>query len=373
MKRKIKIIISTFACLTMMFNLVACSQENNVSTSGSTTSEEDNVTLKLSYGHGISDPAKSDETAFGYYFKEYIDEHCDSINVQLYGGATLGSSEDVMGSIAANTVEMGVYEVGTLNNYDPETMVFSLPGAFRDSEEVNYMIDSQWAKDFFEESSKNTNLMVLGGACKGMRCFNVEGYELREVEDIAGLTLRVMDTPLYVELIEALGANPVPMAMSEVYVAIQNNVIDGQENPVVNIVNNSSCYNAAYYESIYVLGKINGTYPANSLGLSPYAHNGVYFVGNGGSFSGLYSVTSGAFIYAPETGASICVAADNSNVQVNNSWCDSAAVGNNATMQTQSVSNLWLAMGKNAKYNGISNSKIDKYSYFTTDDLSVFY
>lgn len=237
MKRKIKIIISTFACLTMMFNLVACSQENTVSNSGSTTSEKDKVTLKLSYGHGISDPAKSDETAFGYYFKEYIDEHCDSIDVQLYGGATLGSSEDVMGSIAANTVEMGVYEVGTLNNYDPETMVFSLPGAFRDSEEVNYMIDSQWAKDFFEESSKDTNLMVLGGACKGMRCFNVEGYELRKVEDIAGLTLRVMDTPLYVELIEALGANPVPMAMSEVYVAIQNNVIDGQENPVVNIVN----------------------------------------------------------------------------------------------------------------------------------------
>ena len=152
-----------------------------------------------------------------------------------------------------------------------------------------------------------------------------------------------------------------------------SNIIVVGPNAVVNIVNNSSCYNAAYYESIYVLGKINGTHPENSLGLSPYAHNGVYFVGNGGSFSGLYNVNSGGFIYAPETGASICIAADNSNVQVNNSWCDSAAVGNNATMMTQSVSNLWLAMGKNAKYNGISNSKLDKYSYFTTDNLSVFY
>ena len=242
MKRTMKTGISALLSLVMVLGLAACgggnsSNPDSASSGSAGTPKTEVVTLKVSVNHGATDPNKSDETAYGYYFKEYMDEHCDSIKVELYTGGTLGHSADVMGSIAANTVEMGIYEVGTLNNYDPQTMVFSLPGAFRNMDEVNHVIDSEWAMNLLDESSKKTNLMVLGGSCKGMRCFTVDGYELRTVDDIAGLTFRVMDTPLYVELVKALGANPVPMAMSEVYVAIQNNVIDGQENPVVNLVN----------------------------------------------------------------------------------------------------------------------------------------
>lgn len=241
MKRNKKVVISALLSLVMLLGLVACGggqgSEAGSSTSAAPPPKDEVVTLKISINHGSTDPNKSDETAYGHYFKEYMDEHCDTIEVEVYTGGTLGHSADVMGSIAANTVEMGVYEIGTLNNYDPETMVFSLPGAFRNGDEVNHVIDSEWTKDMLGKSSENTNLMVLGGSCKGMRCFTVDGHELRTVDDIAGLTFRVMDTPLYVELVKALSANPVPMAMSEVYVAIQNNVIDGQENPVVNLVN----------------------------------------------------------------------------------------------------------------------------------------
>lgn len=246
MKKAISILLS----MSLILGLVACGSkpaapsepDTSKPASSAPAKEEvkkDPIKLKVSVNHGATDPNKSDETMYGYAFKEYMDEHCDTIDVELYTGGTLGHSADVMGSIAANTVEMGIYEVGTLNNYDPNTMVFSLPGAFRNADEVNYMVDSDWAKNLLEESSKTTNLKVLGASCKGMRCFSVDGYELRTVDDIAGLTFRVMDTPLYVELVKALSANPVPMAMSEVYVAIQNGVIDGQENPLPNIVNDT--------------------------------------------------------------------------------------------------------------------------------------
>lgn len=240
MKKAIAFLLS----MTLLLSLTACgntSQPSSTSASGTdnSTSNTEKIKLKVSVNHGATDPSKSDETAYGYAFKEYMDAHCDSIDVELYIGGTLGSSADVIGSIAANTVEMGIYDVATLNNYDPNTMVLSLPGAFRNSDEVDYVIDSDWAKNLLDESSKISNLKVLGGSCKGMRCFSVVDHELRTVDDIAGLTFRVQDSPLYVQLVKALSANPVPMAMSEVYVAIQNGVIDGQENPLCNIVNDT--------------------------------------------------------------------------------------------------------------------------------------
>ena len=225
----------------MITGLAACGNQGSSSGSGSGSGSpsgggEEQVTIKLGYTHGTSNPEESDEVMYAQTFKEYVEANSDSITVELYPGGTLGSQADTTGAVSAGTTEMTIQNSSQLNNYDPNTMIFSLPGAFRDIEETNKVLDSEWAMDLMDQSREITGIRVLGQSCTGMRCFTVSGNELRTVDDIAGLTFRVPESPIYNVILQELSANPVPMPSSEMYVAMQNHVVDGQENPIQNIV-----------------------------------------------------------------------------------------------------------------------------------------
>lgn len=194
------------------------------------------VTIKLGYTHSNPDREASDEVMYAETFKEYVEANCDSMKVELYPGNALGSQPDTVGAVAAGTVQMTIQNSSLLNNYDPNTMIFSMPGAFKDIEETNAVMDSDWAKGIMEETGKNTGIRILGNSCTGMRSFTCKGHEMRSVEDAKGLTFRVPDSPVYTEMVNALSANAVPMPSSEMYVAMQNGVVDGQENPIQNVV-----------------------------------------------------------------------------------------------------------------------------------------
>lgn len=198
--------------------------------------DEKEVTIKLGYTHSNPNPEESDEVMYAETFKKYVEENCDSIKVELYPGNALGSQPDTVGAVSAGTVQMTIQNSSLLNNYDPNTMIFNMPGAFLDIEETNAVMDSDWAKEILEETCKNTGIRVLGNSCTGMRSFTCKGHEMRSVEDAKGLTFRVPDSPVYTEMVNALSANAVPMPSSEMYVAMQNGVVDGQENPIQNVV-----------------------------------------------------------------------------------------------------------------------------------------
>lgn len=242
--RKITAIVLS---LVMIFALAACSQTaqsspaataapSNSSGEAPTASAEEAVVIKFGYTPGDLEPTQSREIMYATTFKEYVESHSDSITVELYPSDTLGSANDVVGAIAAGTVQMGVYDFSLINNYFPETMVFCMPGAFRDNDEVNAIADTKWASDLFAKTAETTGIHILSVVSGGMRCFTTKGYEVRTVEDAKGLTFRVMDSAIYVKMIEAISANAVPMPGSEMYVAMQNGVVDGHENTIPNIL-----------------------------------------------------------------------------------------------------------------------------------------
>lgn len=241
-----KKIMSLLLVLCMIFALAACggktpaesenSAKSPAGTSDADAAKEDPIVIKFGYTPGDLEPSQSREIMYATTFKEYVESHSDSISVELYPSDTLGSANDVVGAIAAGTVQMGVYDFSLINNYFPETMVFCMPGAFKDNDEVNAVADTEWAKQLFDKTAEKTGIHILSVVSGGMRCFTAKGHELHTVEDAKGLTFRVMDSAIYVKMIEAISANPVPMAGSEMYVAMQNGVVDGHENTIPNIL-----------------------------------------------------------------------------------------------------------------------------------------
>ena len=229
--------LAALLSLSLILSMSACNTSSNEpSGSSSAGSSEEEIVIKFGYTPGDLPPEESREVAYATAFKEYVEANSDSIRVELYGSDTLGSANDVVGAIAAGTVQMGVYDFSLLNNYHQDTMVFAMPGAFQDNDEVNAVADTQWAQDMFQEIADSTGIRVLSVVSGGMRCFTTQDIELRTVEDANGVTFRVMDSPIYIKMTEAISANPVPMAGSEMYVAMQNGVVDGHENTIPNIL-----------------------------------------------------------------------------------------------------------------------------------------
>ena len=197
---------------------------------------EEQIVIKFGRTPGDLEPTASREVMYATAFKEYVESHSDSIKVELYPSDTLGSANDVVGAIAAGTVEMGAYDFSLINNYYPETMVFCMPGAFLNNDEVNATADTDWAAQLFAKTAEETGIRVLSVVSGGMRCVTTPGYQIHTVDEAKGLTFRVMDSPIYIKMVEAISANPVPMPGSEMYVAMQNGVVDGHENTIPNIL-----------------------------------------------------------------------------------------------------------------------------------------
>lgn len=193
--------------------------------------------IKMGYSPGNLKPEESMEIMYGHVFKQEVEKLSGGrIEVEIYQSDSLGSASDTVGAISMGSVEMGQYEIALWAPYNRDTMIFSLPGMLRDKDEAVAMFNSDYArKNILDVLEKKANTRVLGGLCKGFRCFTTKGRPLKVPADMKGLSIRVMDSPMYVKMIESLSANPIILAGSEMYTAMKNGVVDGHENAVLSI------------------------------------------------------------------------------------------------------------------------------------------
>ena len=157
------------------------------------------------------------------------------VRVDIYPSEQLGNQTEMVQGVQAGTIEIATPNYAILNSYFPETILPTVPGFLSDAEEVNAIMSGPWGQDLHERMEKATGIKVLSSLSNGFRCFT-SNKPLSTVDSIKGQTFRVMQNQLSVQMVEALGAHAVPMASGEMYQALQNGIVDGQENPVNNIL-----------------------------------------------------------------------------------------------------------------------------------------
>ncbi len=222
MKKAVSVILFTLILLTM----------------GCGVSTAESYTIKFGLSNGIEVPENDCEATFALAFKEYLEEKSNGeIIVELYPNKQLGNATEMMTGVSAGTIEMSVINSNSFASIYPDSMALSCPGLFASESEVDAVMESEWGRAFFEKMAETTNCFVITARSNGMRCFTTSNRELTTVETAKGVTFRVMESPVCVRMVEALGANAVPMAGSEMYTAMQNGTVDGQENPIGPILN----------------------------------------------------------------------------------------------------------------------------------------
>lgn len=144
--------------------------------------------------------------------------------------STLGGDVQVLSSVQGGTIDFASMNSGILQGIQKEFAIFDFPFMFDSGPEADKVLDGPFGKKLADmlPSKGLYNLVYLE---LGFRQITNSKRLITKASDIEGLKLRVIQSPIYVDTFSALGANPVPMNFSEVYTALEQKTIDGQENP----------------------------------------------------------------------------------------------------------------------------------------------
>lgn len=157
------------------------------------------------------------------------------IAVKLFPGGTLGGDLQTVSALQGGTVEMTVLNAGILSAQAKEFGIYDFPFLFATPQEADAVTDGPFGKKLLDKLAAK-NLVGLGYWELGFRNLTNSKKPITKAEDIAGLKIRVIQSPIYIDMFNALGANAVPMPFPELYSAMEQKAVDGQENPFSTIL-----------------------------------------------------------------------------------------------------------------------------------------
>ena len=168
-------------------------------------------------------------------FKEIVEKNSSGkLKVNIFPGGTLGSDQANVSAIQGGSLEMASMNSGIFASQVKEFGVFDFPFMFATTKEADAVVDGAFGKKMHAKLEEK-GLIGLAYYELGFRHLTNGKRAINKVSDIEGLKLRVIPNPINVDWVKALGANPTPLPFPELYAALEQKAVDGQENPVATI------------------------------------------------------------------------------------------------------------------------------------------
>lgn len=167
----------------------------------------------------------------GVKFSELVEQKSGGkMIVRLYPGGVFGSDAQVLTSLQSGSIDFSAMNTGILQTLVKEFAVVDFPFLFNDAKEVDAIMDGPVGRQLADKLPEK-GLVSLAYYDLGFRNLTNSKRPIKKLEDLQGLSIRVIQSPIYIDTFNALDAKAVPMAFSEVYFALEQKKIDGQENP----------------------------------------------------------------------------------------------------------------------------------------------
>jgi len=194
-----------------------------------------------------------------YKFAEIVEaETGGSIKVEVYPDGQLGGDLQVFEALKIGSVQGATMSTGPIASFAPRFNIFDLPFLFKDTDTAYAILDGEIGQELLNDLPE-VGVIGLSYMENGFRDLTNNKREVKTPDDVRGLKIRTLENKLHVELWKTLGATPTPMAFTELYTALDQGVVDGQENPPGNVLLNK------FYEVQKYLTKTGHVYNASPL------------------------------------------------------------------------------------------------------------
>lgn len=232
-------------CLAVLlsFLLFSCNSSNN-----SKDGINKKKIIRVSYDDPVDFTSEIHMTA--WIFQQYVNDNSKTLEVKLYGSGALGHEREVYEALqlgaGASCVISGT---AMLNNFSPKTGVLDLSFLWKDYDHVHRVLDNEVGDSLNAELNK-VGIKVLGWLDSwGYRNIITANKEIKSPEDIRGLKIRTIQTPMNIAALNTMGANATPMAFGEIYSSLQTGVLDGFEHNAT-IVSSKKFYEVVKYMAV---------------------------------------------------------------------------------------------------------------------------
>lgn len=240
------------------------------------------TTLRFGYEAPRSDTQHEAAKKFNELLKEKTK---GEIKLSLFPDSTLGNAQTMISAVRGGTIDLEMSGSPNFSGLVPKLNVIDIPFIFQNREHAYAVLDGEIGQGLLKELEAQ-GLKGLAFWEVGFRSFTNSKHPVKTPDDIKGLKVRTNQNPMYIQAFSILGANPVPMPLSELYTALETRAVDAQEHPV------GIVWSAKLYEV------------QKHLSLTNHGYTPLIVVMNKAKFDGLSPALQGAILEAAkEAGA----------------------------------------------------------------------
>ena len=183
------------------------------------------------------------------FFAERVNQSTGGrIQIQTFSDSRLGDDKAMISALQSGVQELSIQSTSPFVGTVKEFGLLDLPFIFSTEKQADAVLDGAVGQKLLD-GMQSRGLVGLAFLENGFRQMTNNRRPIQRVEDIQGLKLRVMQSPVFIDTVKQLGANPTPLPFSELYVALETGAVDGQENPFA-IIDSAKLYEVQKFVSV---------------------------------------------------------------------------------------------------------------------------
>jgi len=164
-------------------------------------------------------------------FKDYIEFNSGGrLKVQLFPGGQLGSERQMTEQVRDGALDITYVADGAATGFYPKLQVLAIPYLFSSAPVAWEVLRGPFGREMAADIEKVAGFRVLNMSENGFRDFTNNRRPIRTPDDLKGLKMRTMESPVFIRMMQSMGAAATPIGTSELIMSLQQNVVDGQEN-----------------------------------------------------------------------------------------------------------------------------------------------
>ncbi len=230
---KIRKLAVVLLVLAMIFTLSACTKK-----------PADNTVYTLSWAHSSSANGDRLPDASEEIIAQIKEASNGRLVFQHYPASQMGAERETLEGVVLGTVDLAVISTGPIAGFFPDIEVSAIPYLISDRKIGWEVYDGEFGQLLGKKSEEVAGWKWLGWAENGLRMFSNNKKEIHSPADMVGLKIRTMENKVHMAMVNALGASATPIAASELYTALSQGTVDGQENGI------ALTYGLGFYEQL---------------------------------------------------------------------------------------------------------------------------
>ncbi|MEO9148033.1 MAG: TRAP transporter substrate-binding protein, partial [Burkholderiaceae bacterium] len=155
--------------------------------------------------------------------------------VDLFPNGQLGSEENTVSNAQMGLLDFSLLAINNITPFSPTVGVLTLPYVILSAEDAKKLVTGDVGKELTENTVRDAGIRIVGWTFTGFRVLTNSKRPVKTIEDLKGLKIRVPKNEIMIASYNAWGINPTPMAWSETFTALQQGVVDGQDNPYMTV------------------------------------------------------------------------------------------------------------------------------------------